>query len=126
MTPEKDLTPIAIVVAIVLALCLFLLLRAAFESFETARQRARQRKSHRRFLVERFNKDVADRILRGEVWKGATLEMMSESLGKPRGQLRPAIEPLGDSVFEFQGPDHVRPVEVHFRSGVVVSWRDLD
>ena len=78
------------------------------------------------FLVERFGAAVADRILRGEVWEGATLEMMSESLGKPRAANHSAGTPLGDSRFEFRGARDVRAVEVRFQRGVVVSWRELE
>lgn len=91
-----------------------------------AREGKLRRRRHRLFLVERFGETDADRILRGEVWCGATLEMMSESLGKPRTGLHRTSDPLGDAVFHFEGPDGVRPVEVTFRGGHVVSWRELD
>jgi hypothetical protein len=91
-----------------------------------AREGKMRKKRHRSFLVERFGESDADRILRGEVWCGATLEMMSESLGKPRTGLHRTSDPLGNAVFHFEGPDGVRPVEVTFRGGHVVSWRELD
>jgi hypothetical protein len=90
------------------------------------RESVARKKRHRLFLIDRFGEVNADRILRGEVWLGATLEMMSESLGKPRTALHRTSDPLGDAVFQFQGPEGVRPVEVTFRGGHVVDWRELD
>ena len=95
------------------------------DSLEESGKRRAAKAAHRSFLVGRFGADIADRIMRGEVWEGATLEMMSESLGKPRIGTEFKAN-LGDGVFKFLGPDHARPVEVRFRAGVVVSWTELE
>ena len=72
------------------------------EKAESARLAEEERKKHEAYvndLIKRFGKNIADRILLGDIWVGQTREMLLDSKGYPgyiqQQQLKPSIKKHG-------------------------------
>jgi hypothetical protein len=69
-------------------------------------------------LVKRFGKDIADRILKGQIWKGMTENMLSESWGKP-DKIDTNKERWGVFSQWYYGN-----ITYFFRDGSMIDWEE--
>lgn len=82
-----------------------------------------QRRKH---LIERYgNPEIADRIMKAQIWRGQTAEQLRESLGKPADIDQTVLKTKTKEVWKYQ-PTGRRSyaVKVTLDDGVVVGWED--
>lgn len=95
--------------------------RAAAE--EQARQMAlRQRFDH---LSQRFGPDIAQRVMHGKLWVGATPEMVQEILGPPVDIDEKVLKTKTKHTWKYSpiGVNRYQ-LRVSFENGSVVGWED--
>lgn len=74
-------------------------------------------------LCERFGEEVADQIVAGSYWQGATMEMMYESLGPPADEREKVFKSKTKTTHCYKPLDARRyALKVHFEDGIVVGW----
>ena len=69
-------------------------------------------------LVKRFGDDIANRILKGQIWKGMTENMLSESWGKP-DRIDTNKEKWGVFSQWYYGN-----ITYFFRDGSMIDWEE--
>jgi hypothetical protein len=76
-------------------------------------------------LVARFGERDAGRIMAGEYWQGATVEMMAESLGAP-ADVRERVYKSKTKATHYYRPISAQrhELKVHYENSVVVGWDD--
>lgn len=103
-------------------LIVILILAVAWKllSLQTAERRRRQRLQE---LTERFDEDIANRIMNKEVWQGQTEEMLIESKGSPVDVIETVSLRHKKQTFKYDevGCGRFR-TKVHLRDGIVVGW----
>lgn len=94
--------------------------RAAREAEDAAR-RARRKAD----LTTRFGAEVAERVLRGEVWQGQTAEMLVEACGQPADTDERVMKKATRHVYKYKPLGGRRyALRVTLEDGVVVGWED--
>ncbi len=90
---------------------------------EEAKQAAeRQRRDS---LIQRFGEQDAAKIIRGELWLGATAEMLIESLGNPADSEKKVLKTKTKEVWKYYPAGANRyKLRVTLENGVVVGWED--
>lgn len=76
-------------------------------------------------LIERFGADIAPRIMRKEIWIGATEDMIRESLGRPVDKDQKVLETKTKEIWKYHpaGVNRYR-LRITFENGTVVGWDD--
>ncbi|MGC4088317.1 MAG: hypothetical protein QM756_10540 [Polyangiaceae bacterium] len=74
-------------------------------------------------LTSRFDSEVADCILAGKVWQGATIAMIVEALGAPADVKERVLKTKTKHTYCYYPTGRNRfGLKVHFEDGVVVGW----
>jgi hypothetical protein len=83
----------------------------------------RKNERRRESLSARFGAQVADLIMRGKVWQGATREMLLESHGAPEDVKEHVLKTKTKHTFCYKRIAKNRfALRVHLEDGVVVGW----
>ena len=86
------------------------------------RRAARQRRA---VLAERFGPQIADAIMRRQVWQGQTEEMLLESRGAPVDMDETVLKTKIKRVYKYDRVASNRfALKVMVENGVVVGWDD--
>jgi hypothetical protein len=76
-------------------------------------------------LCERFGQPMADAIMRGKFWKGATFEMIHESLGPPAHSTERVLKTKTKATLYYRPITAKRyGLRIYFEHGRVVGWDD--
>jgi hypothetical protein len=80
----------------------------------------------RRQLLERYgDADIAERIMKAQLWRGQTAEQLREALGKPADVDQTVLKTKTKEVWKYQPTGKRRyAVKVTLDDGVVVGWED--
>lgn len=74
-------------------------------------------------LTARFGPEIAQAIMQGRIWQGATEEMLRESLGPPAGMDEKVMKSKVRRVFKYQPASGNRyGLRVTVEDGYVVGW----
>jgi hypothetical protein len=100
--------------------------RIEAETAHAAKEAKRAAERQRRdALVERFGVDDAGRIVRGEIWVGATADMIRESLGSPADKDQKVLKTKSKEIWKYHPAGTNRyKLRVTLENGVVVGWED--
>lgn len=76
-------------------------------------------------LRERYGEELAERLLKGEIWQGQSVELLRESLGAPLAIEERVLKTKTVRVFKYAeaGENRYR-LKVKLENGVVVGWED--
>lgn len=79
--------------------------------------------ARRQSLYQRYGRETAEAIIAGRYWRGATIEMMRESLGVPADVRQKVLKTKSKATFCYF-PINARQygLKLHFENGVVVGW----
>ncbi|HEY5373748.1 MAG TPA: hypothetical protein VIK01_08670 [Polyangiaceae bacterium] len=88
-----------------------------------AAQEEEHRKERYAALETRFGIDVAQAILKHEYWQGATVDMITESLGEPADVKQRIYKTKTKATYCYK-PIGVKryALRIHFENGAVVGW----
>jgi hypothetical protein len=91
--------------------------------FLFARWALGQRRKH---LIERYgDPDIADRIMKAQLWRGQTSEQLRDALGKPADVDQTVLKTKVKEVWKYQPTGKRRyAVKITLDDGVVVAWED--
>jgi hypothetical protein len=91
-----------------------------------AAQRAQQeaeRSARLASLTARFGEEPARRILAGEYWQGATVEMMHEAFGAPADVKQSVMKTKARETHCYDETGKNRyALRLHYENGVLVGW----
>ena len=86
---------------------------------------ALRHQQRRETLIARFGPDIAERILAGQYWQGATSEMLTESLGAPLDVKERVLKTKTKHTYCYQQTAKNRfALKVHLEDDQVVGWDD--
>lgn len=89
-------------------------------SVQTTERKRRQRLQE---LIERFDEEIATRIVDGEVWQGQTKAMLIESKGLPMDVTETVSSRHLKQTFKYDEVGRGRfRTKIHLRDGIVVGW----
>jgi hypothetical protein len=88
-------------------------------------QRLAEIAARREQLTKRFGAEVGERILNGDIWQGATVEMLVEARGKPEEIDERVMAKKTKHVYKYGqlGKNRYR-LRVTLENGVVVGWEE--
>ncbi|MFO0755061.1 MAG: hypothetical protein U0359_01105 [Byssovorax sp.] len=92
------------------------------EQDERAREAEQQRLAE---YVQRFGQDIAERVMRREVWQGMTAEMLVASLGSPADVDETVLKTKRKHVYKYnpQGANRFGH-RIFLENDTVVGWED--
>jgi hypothetical protein len=92
---------------------------------EHARKAATALEARKVDLRTRFGDEIAEAILQGRYWQGATSEMICESLGAPADVRERVMKTKTKTTYCYQPLAKRRyALKIHFENGIVVGWDD--
>lgn len=103
----------------------FVLTVVAMGRAETARraQQEAERAARLAALTARFGEDNARRILAGQYWQGATVEMMYEAFGAPVDVKQSVMKTKTRETHCYNATGKNRyALRLHYENGVLVGW----
>lgn len=93
------------------------------ERIERKREIARKRKARRNALIERYDEDIADKIMAGEIWLDQTPEQLKDSLGEPDDKDIKVLKTKSKEIWKYDeiGKNRYRKI-ITIENGLVVGW----
>jgi hypothetical protein len=117
-------SPVAVLVLAIaiIGVVIFIVMKSSFK--EQARQadvkRIKEDADARRLLItERYEPEIAQKILKNEIWQGMTIEQLQDSLGKADAIETVVTKRTRREIWRYD----VFSTRVTLEDGVVVGWR---
>lgn len=87
------------------------------------RQREEMRRERHAELTEKYNEEIADKIMVGEIWQEQTLEQLEDSWGEPDDKDVKILKTKSKEIWKYDeiGKNRYRKI-VTIENGLVVGW----
>lgn len=93
------------------------------ERIERERQREERRRKRLAELTEKYNEEIADKIMAGEIWLDQTPEQLTDSWGEPDDKDIKILKTKSKEIWKYDeiGKNRYRKI-VTIENGLVIGW----